>query len=197
MLPGALPLVCPRCGAPLPEVAFRPVIERCGRCDRDFEVLAFAPQVPVAGAPALAAAGPVEATACARHPHNAAIANCARCGVFMCGLCRIDLDGHELCPTCFDRLTTEGQVATTRTSFLDASGLALALALLSFLFSCFAVVTGPVAIGLAIVGLRQKKAWREVGGRGQAIAAIVLGSLLIVLGVALLILVFVGMTQKK
>jgi hypothetical protein len=132
------------------------------------------------------------ATPCARHPHHAAVANCSRCGVFICELCRIPLEGQELCPDCFDRLSREGSFTAVETHFFDASGLAISLVVLGWVTSCFGIVLGPAAIVLAVQGLRQKRAWREVGGRVGPIFAIVVGAFLTLFALALIAMMFAG-----
>ncbi|HXU29150.1 MAG TPA: DUF4190 domain-containing protein [Thermoanaerobaculia bacterium] len=200
------PLQCPRCRAPLPEFTVRPDEETCAACGISFAAVAFAPPAPVVRLPEATfavdpadpfGAGPAavagsDATPCARHPHHAAVANCSRCGVFICELCRIPLEGQELCPDCFDRMSREGSFTAVETHFFDASGLAISLVILGFLTSCFGIVLGPTAIVLAVQGLRQKRAWREVGGRGGPIFAIVLGVFLTLFGLALIAMMFAG-----
>ncbi len=198
------PLQCPRCRAALPEFTDRPDDETCAACGTSFEAVAFSPPAPVvrfpeaafASAPAVPfAAGPAPAagaTPCARHPHHAAVANCSRCGVFICELCRIPLEGQELCPDCFDRLSREGSFTAVEIHFFDASGLALSLAILGWFTSCLGIVLGPAAVALAVQGLRQKRAWREAGGRGGPIFAIVMGVLLTLFAVALIAMMFAG-----
>jgi hypothetical protein len=204
-------LQCPRCRAPLPEFTVRPDEETCAACGTSFAAVAFAPPPPVVRLPEVSfgidppapfAAGPaaadvggvggVGATPCARHPHHAAVANCSRCGVFICELCRIPLEGQELCPDCFDRLSREGSFTAVETHFLDATWLAVSIAILGFATSCFGIVLGPTAIVLAWKGLRQKRAWREVGGRGGPIFAILMGALLTLFGLAFIALMFAG-----
>ena len=198
-------LQCPRCRAPLPEFTIRPDEETCAACGTSFAAVAFSPPPPVvrlpevtfgsdpaapfAASPAAAGAG---ATPCARHPHHAAVANCSRCGVFICELCRIPLEGQELCPDCFDRLSREGSFTAVETHFLDASWLAVSIVILGWATSCFGIVLGPTAIVLGFKGLRQKRAWREVGGRAGPIFAIIMGVFLTLFGLALIAMMFAG-----
>ena len=78
----------------------------------------------------VAEGGPGGATACAQHRGNVAVANCERCGVFMCAVCRIDSDGLALCPGCFDRLSAEGQLPSARASYRDYGRMSGTLAVL-------------------------------------------------------------------
>ncbi len=174
----------------------RPDEETCAACGTSFAAVAFAPPPPVVRRPEAAFADPAAAalgaTPCARHPNHAAVANCSRCGVFICELCRIPLEGQELCPDCFDRLSREGSFTAVETHFFDATGLAITVVILGWLTSCFGIVLGPTAIVLAVKGLRQKRAWRETGGRAGPIFAIVMGVLLTLFALAFIAMMFAG-----
>ncbi len=196
---------------PLPDFTEWPPEDTCAACGTSFEAIAFSPPAPLVRAPVAAHTQALEpgpaaesggaaeaegATACTRHPSHAAVANCSRCGVFVCDLCRIPLDALELCPACFDRLSREGALAAVHTQFFDASGLALSLGILGNLMSCFGIVIGPLVIFLALKGLAQRRAWREVGGKAGPIFAMVLGAIQIVLSVALIALMFAGVAMS-
>lgn len=189
-------LQCPRCRAPLPEFTVRPDEETCAFCGISFAAVAFAPPPPVVRRPEAAFVDPeasaLGTTPCARHSNHASVANCSRCGLFLCELCRIPLEGQELCPECFDRLNREGSFTAVETRFFDAAGLALTVAILGWLSGCLGIVLGPTAIVLAVKGLRQKRAWREVGGRTGLVLAIVLGGLFTLFSVALIAMMFAG-----
>ncbi len=203
-------LLCPRCRLPLPDFTEWPPENTCAACGTSFEAIAFTPTTPlvrspvaISHAPAFGAEGAsggseeaAGATACAQHPSHAAVANCSRCGVFVCDLCRIPLDALELCPACFDRLSREGSLAAVETQFFDASGLALTLGILGNLMSCFGIVVGPPVIFLALKGLAQRRAWREAGGRAGPIFAMVLGALQIVISIGFIALMFAGIAMN-
>ena len=125
----------------------------------------------------VAEGGPGGSTACAQHRGNAAVANCERCGVFMCALCRIDSDGLALCPGCFDRLSAEGQLPSARVSYRDYGRMSGTLAVLGIVLSFVAIVAGPAAVYYGIKGLRQKREMGETEGRVGVWLAIVLGAL--------------------
>lgn len=123
----------------------------------------------------VAETGPGGATSCASHRNNAATANCGRCGVFMCGLCRIDSDGLVLCPGCFDRLSSEGALPSARIRYRDYGRVAGSLAVLGLVLWFVGFVAGPAAVFYGIKGLRQKRERGEDEGRAGIWAAIVLG----------------------
>jgi ribosomal protein L37AE/L43A len=134
---------CPRCGRTLESAPSGATV--CEHCGRPFEGTVFAAPQRRLQVVELHAAGPEGAGSCANHPGNAAVANCVRCGVYICSLCEIDVAGSRYCPSCFDRLSTDGAIGTTQTKIRHFTGLATATALVGLLV---AVVLG-VPLGLA------------------------------------------------
>ena len=166
---------CPHCGAPLLVELMAAGEQRCVACTRRFEAVPFSPPVVRMVVQSVAEAGPDGAVACAQHPGNAAVANCSRCGVFMCGLCRVHIDGRELCPACFDRLAAEGALPSARSHFRNYRGLALLMSLGGCLMYSFGVLTGPVTIYFAVQAQRQRRRLQESDGRLAVIFAMTLG----------------------
>lgn len=154
---------CPHCGGPLPADR-RPGVIRCGTCWRDFEAAVFTPPEAEVRVSRLGESGPDGATPCADHPGNAAVSECARCGVFMCGLCRIDSDGQALCPACYERLSKEGALASARTSYRDFRGLGVKLAAVGLLFLFIGPLCGAAALFCAWKAWQQKKEWGDEDG---------------------------------
>jgi hypothetical protein len=179
---------CPRCRKPI-EVA--PITTSpaaiCPSCGGEFEAVRFTAPVRATAVAQVAEARLDAAQPCATHPGNAAVTNCQRCGSFICALCRIDVDNRTLCPGCFERLSSEGSLESTRTTFRDYPGLAGVTATLGCL-GVLAIVLGPLAIYYGVKALKQKKAMGEEDGLVVIWLAIVLG--VVQLGVGL---VFIGM----
>jgi hypothetical protein len=123
-------------------------------------------------------AGGAEAssTSCANHAANLAVANCERCGVFMCSLCRIAVDETQLCPTCFDRLTAEGALPSTRTRYRDYGRQASSYALLGVLLWVIGPLLGPLAVYYGFRSLRQLREMDEPGGRVRAWLSVLAGA---------------------
>jgi hypothetical protein len=48
---------------------------------------------------------------CAAHPHNAAVGACARCGNFLCNVCRTRWRERLVCAACVDRAFEAGEAA--------------------------------------------------------------------------------------
>ncbi len=177
---------CPWCGSGLELPRLIAGGQVCPRCVRPFLATPFFPPEPRVQVEALAAAGPEGAVPCARHAGNAAVANCTRCGVFMCSLCRIEIDGQELCPSCFERLSSEGVLSTAQNRYRDFRGLSLSVGVLGCLVYFLGLLTGPVTIYLAYLGYRQRKQMNESGGIVSLVAAVLLGLSQIGLGLFLI-----------
>jgi hypothetical protein len=166
---------CPHCQASLDLTRVMTGLQRCVVCARPFQAARFAAPVRAIAVKAMVEAAGEGGTACASHPGNASTSNCQRCGVFMCSLCEIDADEMKLCPACFDRLSAEGALASTRTTFRDYGRQASMLALAGVPLMAFGVVLGSAAAFYGIRSLRQLRAMGESGGRARAIVSIVAG----------------------
>ncbi|HWM90866.1 MAG TPA: hypothetical protein VN493_08875 [Thermoanaerobaculia bacterium] len=180
---------CPRCGAYVDLDRLGAGEQRCASCGRLFLATPFRPPEVRVRVGSVAEAGPEGAVPCARHPGNAAVGNCTRCGVFMCTLCKIDIEGQELCPGCFDRLSAEGVLVTANTRIRDFRGMALSLGVLGLLVSCFGLITGPLTLYFVAQASRQKRQWNEKGGT----TALVVAGLLAVAQIAISIFVIVAL----
>jgi hypothetical protein len=179
---------CPRCGAALDLTFLEPGEQICPTCLDPYVATPFHPPAPRRPAvERLAEAGPGGAVPCGVHAGNAAVANCSRCGVFMCALCRIEIDGQELCPSCFDRLSSEGVLSSARTLFRDYRGLSLSLGVLGLLLCFFGVLTGPLTLYTVFRAVQQKRQMNEKGGTFSLIVAAILGLAQIGWGIAMIV----------
>ena len=181
---------CPRCGAWLDLERMMAGEQRCATCGSVFLGTPFRPPVLRERVGSVAEAGPEGAVPCARHPGNAAVDNCTRCGVFMCNLCRIEIEGQELCPGCFDRLTAQGVLSGAQTRIRDYRGMAVSLGVLGILLSCFGLITGPVTLFLVAQAVRQKRLWNEKGGTLSLVIAGLLGGLQIAFSIFFIVILF-------
>jgi hypothetical protein len=181
---------CPRCKGYL-DLERLPAGETlCPSCGKTFLATPFHPPALRDRVESLAEAGPGGAAPCALHSGNAAIGNCTRCGVFFCPLCRIQVDGQELCPGCFDRLTAEESLSTTRNRIRDYRGMALSLGIFGLLASCFGLITGPLTLYLVTQAVRQRRRWQESGGMASLVVASLLGLLQIGFSIVVLLALF-------
>jgi uncharacterized paraquat-inducible protein A len=149
---------CPRCRAALPE-ELHDGANVCLTCLGDFEARIFHPPQRSARVLQLAHSGPEGGVSCANHARNAAVAACDRCGLLICSLCQLDVEGGKLCPSCFERLSQEETSDTTRTRFRDYGSLAGIWAFAGLIFSAFmlGIPLGIISIYYAIKALRHRE----------------------------------------
>lgn len=121
----------------------------CPDCRTVFEAIQFTPR-PEPGLQPLPAG---DGTPCAQHLRNRAEASCERCGVFMCAVCCIEVDGRRLCPACFERLSGEGALPSAVVHRRNWCGMAFHLSFFSLL-PLFGVPAVPAAFWTGIKGLR-------------------------------------------
>jgi len=184
---------CPFCGAALDPEDRRAGPQACLHCANSFEATPLSPPSLYRPPLALAEAGPAGGTPCAVHAGNAAVGNCARCGLFLCALCRIEVSSQEYCAACFDRLTAERNgLPGLRASFVDLAGLALFCGLVGFLLSVFGVLTGPLTLVLTGFAVRQRRRGDEGGGWPAIVIAAGLGIAEVVIGVFFLVGIFMA-----
>ena len=134
------------------------------------------------------AGGPETDAPCSRHEGNSAVASCSRCGKFICGLCRTEADGRIFCPACFDRLTAEGDLASTASRIRNWLGISIALPVLSFFFWWTGIVPLVSTIGgiyCCVRGLKDKHARDEPDGIAGLYVMLILHILIIVGGIFL------------
>ncbi len=150
---------CPRCKTPTPLTELTDGIVLCPRCGGEYEARVFHPPTRSARVLQLVQSGPEGAGACANHPRNAAVTNCERCGIFICSLCELEVDGAKYCPGCFERLAQEGSIQSARTRFRAYGSLAglsaIAGLFLSGLFLGFPL--GGLALYYVIKGFRTRR----------------------------------------
>ncbi|HYI07839.1 MAG TPA: hypothetical protein VEK57_02105 [Thermoanaerobaculia bacterium] len=131
----------------------------CAHCNRAFEATAFAaPQHTVAPTAEVVTIGPEGANACANHTRNAAVTSCQRCGLFICSLCEMNLGTGSYCPSCFDRMRTEGSLQTGVRKYRDYAGMSLSAVIFGLLlWFPFGIVIGPLAVHYALKGRKQRR----------------------------------------
>ncbi len=158
-------MACPLCHRALRHETLRTGEQTCPACNGLFEAIRFDPVEARVVVPDLAGTGPEGAAPCTRHARNQAEVACARCGQFMCSLCRIDSDGKTYCPSCYERLSAEGSLASAVTRVRNWAGWA-AICLLGCFFTYFlpAPILGPVGLFCCVKGLKEKSARGETDG---------------------------------
>ncbi len=119
------------------------------RCPHCREALYEEPRPP-------APAGPEEGS-CAVHPANAAVGTCARCGNYLCAVCKTRWRDGTLCPACVGRALEggEGQPQRKRLQWTHAS-LALVLGVGSWglvVLAFILVIAGMGSENFVMVGM--------------------------------------------
>jgi ribosomal protein L37AE/L43A len=183
---------CPRCKNPvrLDELTDGPV--HCPRCGGEYEARVFHPPVRVARVLQLAQSGPDAAGACANHPRNAAVTNCERCGIFICSLCELAVDGATYCPSCFDRLAQEGTLLSARVRFRSYGTLAGVASFVGLLFSAIFIGLPLGALALYYV----VKGFRTRNESGAPVTPLVLAAILAVIDISISSVMFFNILKK-
>jgi len=172
---------CPRCFSPIPGSVLQQGRVYCGTCALEFTAAAFEPALP-RRAPSVPERTS-DAAQCARHAHNAAVAACERCGAFMCGLCRVEVEGKALCAACFDRVRADGSLESTRTTFRSWRTLGLHLAILGAMMTPAGILIGPASLFATVRGISQSRKDGDEGGAAGAVLAILLGLFVTAVGI--------------
>lgn len=181
---------CPVCTVPLDPTDVRTGNFVCRACGARFEATAFSPREVRHTAVQVVTETPEGvAAACANHARNAAVSSCGRCGLFICALCEMNVGGATYCPSCFDRMRTDGALAGV-TRYRDWASMAVSAAFVGLFCN---IPVGPFAIYWAIRGIKQRRT--EGGGAAGPIIALILGGLETIAGLVFLTLMIVGMAK--
>jgi hypothetical protein len=176
--------VCPRCNGPLDLESLRDGEDICPNCSGFFELRVFHPPKRVAHVAAVDT-GVDTATPCANHPRNSAVANCQRCGVFICSLCELEIGGGRYCPACFDRLSQEGTLPAALLRFRDYASLAMSTAVLGLIgFFALGIPLGILSLYYSVRAFRDPNTERS--SRGTIVLAILFALVDIPLGTLIL-----------
>jgi uncharacterized paraquat-inducible protein A len=195
--PAELGPQCPRCSVSLTAEWVRsgPIV--CPFCNGRFEATVFDPPRRKQEVVEVIAAGPEGANACANHARNAAVTSCQRCGLLICALCDMNVGEGSFCPSCFERMRTDGSLRSAAKRYRDYGMMARSAVIIGFLGSVLilGIPLGALAIYYASKGMKQR---REEGSPVTGmVVLLVLGALEIVVGIVLIGLMVFGMMQGK
>jgi len=181
-----LTLSCPECGRRIENPAGGATT--CRSCLTRYTAVVFTPPQETGPVVQPSTGG----AACAQHARNLAIGSCARCGSFMCELCRIALDGQQICPSCFNRVQAESSSAANR---LNYTSIGFLISLVGVPMMILGTLLGPLAIYCCVRGIfRNTNRKDDVAGVSvTGILGIVLGLLETVVGTV----IFVAMLSAK
>jgi ribosomal protein L37AE/L43A len=187
---------CPRCAALLGDDSRRTGSIICPTCGSTFEATAFNPSARRMRIVEVAQSGPEGANACANHERNSAVTSCQRCGLYICSLCDMNVGSGSYCPTCFDRVRTEGSLSAATTRFKDYASMARVTAVAGFLFMFMflGLPFGALTIHYARKGLQQAKA----DGRSTVGVRVAMGVGIFeaIAGTAAIVFVILGLMGK-
>lgn len=173
---------CPRCGVALTADWLRTGVITCPYCNRGFEATAFTPPPRKQMATTeVVTVGPEGANACANHARNAATASCQRCGLFICALCDMNVGTGSYCPSCFERVRTEGSLHAAARRYRDFATMSRTFAIagvpLTFMF--LGIPLGAMSM---YYGFKARKQRRDEGRSTAGVLFSILLGLLDVLG---------------
>ena len=191
MSPAGHGTACPRCHGIIANDAVETGDILCPHCNRPFSLVTFTPPARSLYVVRAGEEGPESAGSCANHPRNAAIGNCDRCGIVMCALCEMQLEGSHYCPLCFERVIRDGGTDLV-SEFPDYAGRARIAARLSIVTFFFGIPLGFGAIYYAVKAMRN----RSISGvpKSGLVWSIILG----VIGMAFsTFLIFAMLTHRN
>ena len=168
---------CPHCAVALDRQQYNDGVQSCLACGKPFEAAFFDPPPLPSRVVQLVEAGPQGGHPCSAHVGNLATTHCSRCGVFMCHLCRIEIEGTELCPTCYPRQRQNGELISMRMDVPDFAGHTLSMGILTALLFVFGIVLGPITWWMGRKALKQAKEIGDTSGRTRIYIGLALGTL--------------------
>lgn len=128
---------------------------------------------PVATGKAAEALVAAEDAGCFYHPQSRAQVPCDLCGRFLCALCDVELQGQHFCPACVTAGRKKKQIRHLDDSRVLYGGMACIIALLPLIiFWPLTMITGPIAVFLAIYGWRKPQSLTSKGRFSYVIALI-------------------------
>jgi uncharacterized paraquat-inducible protein A len=185
---------CPACGAPFDANELRAGAVQCPHCRRFFEATPFQPREQRHAVVQVVTETPDGvAAACANHARNAAVTSCSRCGLFICALCEMNAGDATYCPSCFDRVRSEGTATGVGARYRDFASMALSAAV--FGVPCiFFGFPGALAVYWAYKGMQQRR--MEGLPRWGMVVTMIVGILEVAASVGMIGLMIVGMVTE-
>ena len=90
-----------------------------------------------------------EESTCFKHSANIAVAACESCGVYMCRLCDLEIEGRHICPDCLKNKPPKLKTTTQKTFLYD--NLVLHLTILPVCFWPSFIITAPCVLIMSII----------------------------------------------
>lgn len=143
------PLVCGRCGAPLPwRICNSPDAgNTCTSCAAPVRAHVFPAFLEALELGRQAdAATPEQDANCFYHDDKRAVTACSHCGRLLCSLCDVTMRGDHLCPTCISRGKEKGSLVLLQSRRIMHDNIALILALAPLALGWLGLLLSPSAI---------------------------------------------------
>lgn len=129
---------------------------------------------------------------CINHPDTSAHANCAHCLKAFCANCLVELQGRTLCGNCKNSVARAVQSAPT--AFKEPRDALIAAIVGIF---CFQPIISPYALYKGIKVLRMIRLNPSLPGKGMAITAVVVSSVITALSLIYLLVVLVAVVMAS
>ena len=145
-------VACPSCQNSLPGALCNTgAIAHCPSCDDGIQIEIFPAFFKPSGAGRTGETLLEEGvSSCFYHEQKKAVVHCDACGRFLCALCDLDFNGRHLCPACLQSGKKKGELPELENRRTIYDSAALSTAVLPLLIWPMTLVTGPLAIFLAI-----------------------------------------------
>lgn len=85
-------------------------------------------------------------SSCFYHPQKKAVVPCDTCGRFLCALCRLEIEGKNLCPSCLETGHKKNKIKNLQTQRTLYDSISLSLSILSFVIWFLTFITAPIVI---------------------------------------------------
>src|SRR5512138_2197584 len=119
---------------------------------------------------------------CKNHPSTPAVDRCTGCAEPFCGDCLVEIRGQKYCASC-KVLAIQGQQVVVEEATIPCKEASEALTYAIVSLFCFGIILGPMAIVKANKAKQMIALNPRLTGSGKATAAIVIGSIALVLWV--------------
>lgn len=181
-------LRCPKCGAAIPTAILKSDLPyNCHICRKlqHTEVFpAFFDEAEKGKTPEKALLD--EDARCFIHPDKIAVVPCAECGIFLCDLCDIHVDGTHLCSKCFKNNKDGMKSFRNKTVLYDEIVFALAFA--PFLFPIITIITAPAVLVCAFLFRKKLNNTPYIRSHWRYYTAIVVAILQIMTWIGILVM---------
>ena len=124
-------------------------------------------------------------SSCFHHPDKAAVVICEECGIYLCSLCDLEVEGRHLCSNCLKK--SKEKLKSLKADSVLYDDIVLSVAVISTLIFYFAVVTAPFVLIYSIMKWNKVNVPYRRRSKLRFSIAIILSSLQIIAIAAIII----------